>query len=864
MSIKLQDIFKKQQQELEKETAIDVIDVTEDKEGGTEKVVAMETSEQPKVTNSNNKITKNGTDTHLYESTNTGVPKSDHTSSLRLPNGLQVPSIVAPPTSDDKLSKATPFLPPFDAVKSPQPQLAAGDNKERGGVKSKATTPPPHRSNSTNSVIVAGGGVENKMADHHHHNFNTLVDVAASMKPVHDEKSSDDTLSDKDSSTSCLKSTVTYRPIDGHTHHHGNGDDSDSSGSGSLSPIKKKTPHRKKRIIIEEPYSSMETKDNKLSVKTQPDTPSFSSVPFAFSTLLPPISPTGESNNSNTTTTNHQPVPLSSSSSPAVPPATVVGGGDRELIQPPKVIKTTQYWSPSGSNRSTTTCIGKDLDSRYPPNIEPTNVPPTHLVPSLVAFPDSGVYPSGAGHMIPTATPPQGGVIQDKSGKIISRKRKTGQVDDTNKRMPSSPKDHEGGVVSRNKPLPPLPSSFTHLGGPGVGTPHHMDPAIIIQQQPITTNISAGDIGKLPEGFIYEPSMPMSKEYQLLAYQKEKEKEMEKLRGVSGGVASLGKKKSRDDHRHTSPSPPGSAFRRNPPPMSVVVSDHMIPRHMGGVMTHPQIKQEVPPPSGRPPSKGHHHTSSSSSNSKNSLHSTGGSSDKKRSSSSRSKPDPVTIKKEPEQMQWSPAHFSHLGLHVPPGMAAPTVLNLPPGLAMPISSSPPSQLPHNFAAGGVAQYGIHLLPTAAGATLAPPTKSKPDSAHSGRHRQTPSPNPKKVHEWPHPHGHTHIITPTPTKPESSGRHGNQSAQVPTVDSSKSHHIRIPSLPPPLPPSNSSTSSSSRHKGTPSDGGSRHSHSSHSHPSPSPTHQGSAIYIYVHNLYVCVYNKFRLQIICAQN
>lgn len=760
-------------------------------------IIAMETGDSTNIDREQSKLIDRGqfTDVDTVKSSHLNGEhslSSDQTSSpLRQSNGLhQVPSTCITGGSEEK-TKTGPSLPPFDAVKSPQPQLAL-DEKD----KPKETTPPSNNPPSVvfpptvNSVIVAGGGGDSKMAADNHVNFHTLVDVAASMKPVHDEKgvvSSDDTLSDKETSSDCLKSTLAYHPDDHGLHLHGNrGDDSDSSGSGSLSPVKKKVPHRKV-AVVSTPSVVKEAKEDGKQMEL-----SFNSASFLNNHQIPPISPGDHAS-------GHAPTH-----------SAVI---EKEMLQPqpPKVIKG-QFWSPASVNST----IGKELDSRYPPNVDTSN-PSAHFPPHALAHYSDTCMPPGA-IMIP-GNPPHT-VIQDKGKGLGGSSRKRKPEDSSSHKHQMSPptnKDIDSMRMMSGKPLPPLPSSFK------TGKPS--DPSVIMQPGGVVQ--SQGDGKSVPDGFVYEPSLPMSREYQIIAYERERQKAAEeKLKAEGSGLPKLKRAREQHDHRHaSSPSPP-SSFKKDrihhqpsviPP--GVVVSDHMIHRHMGGIVSHsPQIKQEHRP--SRPPSKpGHHHHSSSSGGSSSSK--TGGPSqpDKKRSHQPRKDGAIISgtsIKKEPEQIQqWLPPGSLPPTSFVPiaGGMAQPTILNLPPGLSI----SSPSHLPPSFSAQYLLQPNSALAP--------PPSSSKPkDSIHS-RARQTPSPNPKKPHEW-QSHGfsgHPHVITPTPTKPEhGSSRHG----QLPGEGKSQSGggHLRMPH-------------SSSRHK---QDGGGGSSSSRsippHSHPpQPSPTH-----------------------------
>lgn len=360
------------------------------------------------------------------------------------------------------------------------------------------------------------------------------------------------------------------------------------------------------------------------------------------------------------------------------------------------------------------------------------------------------------------------------------------------------------------KPLPPLPSSFRS----GVS-----DPSVIMQPSGGGLVQAQNDGKSVPDGFVYEPSLPMSREYQIIAYERERQKAAEEKH--KGDLPRV-KRQREHDHRHaSSPSPP-SAFKKGGGiyhqqtggviPPGVVVSDHMFSRHVGGVSHAPQIKQEH-----RPPSKGHHHHHLSSGSGSSTPSSSAGKAhqqEKKRLHQSRKEGGVIggaTIKKEPEPVQqWlSPAPLPPMAAGIP-GLPQP-ILNLPPGLAI----SSPSHLPPNLSA----QYGLQLLPHSSALAL-PPSKPK-DSLHP-RSRQTPSPNPKKAHDWPHAiTGHPHVIAPTPTKPEQhgSGRHGNQLSGDGKSQGGSGAHLRMPHPP-------------GRHKQESGGGGSS---SSARHPPPPPPH-----------------------------
>lgn len=775
-SVELKNIFVKQ--DLERES-VDVVAVMEEqpKENEEDKDVEIEGKEAapPKPTNQM-KPSSSSRYSDESEDVSDGEPAGkrleDRTSSPAHTDGAsdQVP--------EEKPNKISPSsLPPFDSVKSPQPQLARDEKEAIAGKPGKIkegrvnATPPPATANHAPSVLYNSGS-SNKI---HNENFNTLVDVAASMKPVSEESMFNNNTGSggggvvvepamgKDGSH---KSTLAYLPPNDHGHH-GNGNDSDSSGSGSLSPIKKKhrpypAHHHRHEKTKGAPPPAPPTEGPSAKVSREeagklPDTPSFGSMHFPFY-MLPPISP-GESEERN----------------------------EKEMIQQSQLSKVKSQWPPPHPPP-----MGKELDTRYPPNIDTSN-PPTHMVvPSLVPFVGSSAVDAPPTSIAPPVN--HGSVIQDKGGGKIqssssSRKRKNPPGGgEPGKRSATPPKPH----------LPPLPQS---LGRPGIRAD------VIIQPQNMEL-----------EGFVYDPSLPMSKEYQIIAYQKEKEKQDVDHRSASPKLKRVRPDQPAVIESHTSPT--SSAFRGFIPP-GIIGPDHVIAHHPPP--PQPQIKQEPMPRPSRPSSgsKGsashHTHPSKQPSNQP-----------KKYPSSARSKHPEVKLE-HPENIQW--AH-----------PFVPGIINLPPGISM--SSSPSTSQP-SFTIPQYIHGGLQFLhPGGPPLPPVPPPgnksiKSENPHGGGGAHRsasdiarQTPSPNPKKPHEWAG-HPRPHVIAPTPTKPEhgssssSSGHHGNQ---VP--NDSKHHggggHVRI--------------SHQNRHSVKhDSSSSSRHSMPSTSHPQPSPTHPSERLY-----------------------
>lgn len=738
--------------------AVDVVIDEEEKEKENEdqvKDVAMEINEEGVVKSDLLKVDEapenqysDVTDTSDNE--NTDKTKSIDPSTIinKPPNGIQIPSILTPPTvSGDDKPKPTPSLPSFDAVKSPQPQLGREETKSN---KSRDTTPPPpptanhtvQFNNLSNSVIVPN---EAKSLDHH--NLNTLVDVAASMKPVEDDEQPKQNNSKE--SHDVIKSTYNYHPP--------GGNESDSSGSGSLSPAKKKTHpfHQDKKKGAETTDLSKTSRDDK-----QPDTPALTTMPFQFNLALQPISPGGDS---------EQPQQ------------------QQEKEHEPSSNKNqskSNYWSPMTSS--------SELDGHYPPNKEldyrPTIDNPGVLVPSLMALESNN--PNNNLQSVSHS------VIQDKV-KVPPRKRKLQSYNESNKR-PSSPIKDQEMMPRINKPLPPLPSSLA--------------PSNRVSSEPVV--MSTQDM-KTPPGFVYDPSLPMSLDYQLIAFERQKAAEEKQKDDRKSPKSKRIRSGEPDMMRHkTTPSPP-IPFKRIVPP-GIIPSDHMIHgRNMS-------IKQEPVARPGRPPSKGNHSSKQIQQTKK---------------ITSRSKNDLISIKKEPSDTptQWPPSHQSFLSM---PGLPPPLGLNLPPGVTM-TSPTPgqPSATP--------LVHGVHVLhpqnwppPPHVGAIQSNNKSNKHDTQHRGDlqihpggARRTPSPNPRKSHEWlgaPHPSGLPHVITSAPMKQEHlSGRPSNQSHPDSKPHLSSVGHLRM---------------GTGRHHGSNKHDSSRHSQSSSSHPptQPSPTHPGKCV------------------------
>ena len=627
------------------------------------------------------------------------------------------------------------------------------------------------------------------------------------MKPVTNESTS---LTESNKESVPPKSTLTYLPSE-EDGRHGNGNDSDSSGSGSLSPVKKKPrplrhhTHQHDKNVVKggggapappttsvEPLPSLPPMNKTIvggDETKQPDTPAFGSMQFPFY-MIPPISP-GETEEQERS-----------------------GGGDSigSINQTPALSKIKQWPPPTHQNAPQPHPMIKELDARFPPNMETSN--PAHLVvPSLVGFTTNSDAIANSAH----GTPPSSGsthssVIQDK-GKIhlssSGRKRKhpPPPLNDSNKRSTTPPKEMD----SMRKPLPPLPQSLSRPGGVGGRVDVIMHPP----------NMESNSL----DGFVYDPSLPMSKEYQMIAYQREKAAE-EKHEESNNKKMSPKIKRSRieqqpmDSHAiPTSVFAAAAARGVGPPtfmPPGVLNTEHIVAHHHG-LIPPTQIKQEPMSRPSRPSSKGSSHHAhvkqqvapppSNQSKKYNSISSSSGT-----PSSSRQKHE---IKVEqPEQFQW-----------VPPTHFVPGIINIP-GITM--ASSPPNSQTTLTVPQYLPTAGVHFLPPpmppGGGGKPPPMVKTEPShsgSAHSVRSditRQTPSPNPKKSHDWTHPR--PHVITPTPTKAE-HGHHSNHLPNDSKHHGSTSGHVRMPHQ----------SRHSIKHETSSS---SRHTPSSHPQPSPTPT------------------------------
>ena len=393
-------------------------------------------------------------------------------------------------------------------------------------------------------------------------------------------------------------------------------------------------------------------------------------------------------------------------------------------------------------------------------------------------------------------------VIQDKK-----RKRKTA--------TPNNNESNKRSSLPLRDPLPPLPPSLAK-------NPVGRD-----------TNVIQGhDHMKSPEvlaGFVYDPSLPMTYEYQLIAFQRQKAAEEKQAdRNIDSKTPPrvikqphpvdhlLPYETTPQSNRQHSPLPPhhSGTFGRNKvvapgvliSPDQRVMNPHSLP-----------IKQEQLSRPNRPSSKGNHTPST--------LKPPSHQPKKQSSRRSESHPGSIQIKQEPESLAMSyhhhqPGFLTFPGLPLPPG-STPTFQALSQGI---VTSASPSS------SSGVLQ-GVSVVPPPAwhvSGIINPPSSLKSEP-HTVRNQQehhmarmntttrTPSPNShKKPHDWHHHGGIHHVITTNKHEPQTS-RHYDTKQMHPMVSSH-------------------ATSSAGRSQhGTKHDSSSRHIHTPSSHqPPPPPT------------------------------
>ena len=359
--------------------------------------------------------------------------------------------------------------------------------------------------------------------------------------------------------------------------------------------------------------------------------------------------------------------------------------------------------------------------------------------------------------MPPTTFGQPPSVIQDKK-----RKRKTATPNNESNKRPSPPlRDQDTHI---EKSLPPLPPS---LAKNPVGR---------------NTNVIQGhDHMKSPEvlaGFVYDPSLPMTYEYQLIAFQRRKAAEEKQAdRNIDSKTPPrvikqphpvdhlLPYETTPQSNRQHSPLPPphSGTFGRNKvvapgvliSPDQRVMNPHSLP-----------IKQEQLSRPNRPSSKGNHTPST--------LKPPSHQPKKQSSRRSESHSGIIQIKQEPESLAMShhhhqPGFLTFPGLPLPPG-STPTFQALSQGI---VTSASPSS------SSGVLQ-DVSVVPPPAwhvSGIINPPSslKSEPHTVrnqqehHMARMNTTARTRPnshKKPHDWHHHGGIHHVITTNKQEPES--------------------------------------------------------------------------------------------------
>ena len=784
LSIQLKDLYSKQDSEKEPvDVVIDEEKEDEDEEDDDEGLDKEEVlkNEEKKMIGEANEIKQDNLvvkavpiENHLSDisdvSDNENNPKVSQPSSVLLskpPNGLQVPSII---TSEKSIPK--PLLPSFDAVKSPQPEIGR-DDKDPHKVTSKKddviTEPRPVSPGDIKPGLQSTSYISPVVhSSETHHNLNTLVDVATKMKPV--SKETQHIPHNKTKKHGERNKSYGYRVSSGQNPAliSGSGHESDSSGSGSISPVRKKpTKQLKDSKLLTGGGTNLKVPRDESS--RQPDTPAFGNMPFQFDLSLQPISP---------------------------------GDDNSEKDHPVKKINSSIK---SGTDSYPSGQWGPPFAHKDPkPNI---------VAPSSSMEFNNTHQPSHISDTQPFAMPPTTfgqppSVIQDKK-----RKRKTATPNNESNKRPSPPlRDQDTHI---EKSLPPLPPSLAK-------NPVGRD-----------TNVIQGhDHMKSPEvlaGFVYDPSLPMTYEYQLIAFQRQKAAEEKQAdRNIDSKTPPrvikqphpvdhlLPYETTPQSNRQHSPLPPhhSGTFGRNKvvapgvliSPDQRVMNPHSLP-----------IKQEQLSRPNRPSSKGNHTPST--------LKPPSHQPKKQSSRRSESHPGSIQIKQEPESLAMSyhhhqPGFLTFPGLPLPPG-STPTFQALSQGI---VTSASPSS------SSGVLQ-GVSVVPPPAwhvSGIINPPSSLKSEP-HTVRNQQehhmarmntttrTPSPNShKKPHDWHHHGGIHHVITTNKHEPQTS-RHYDTKQMHPMVSSH-------------------ATSSAGRSQhGTKHDSSSRHIHTPSSHqPPPPPT------------------------------
>ena len=698
----------------------------------------------------------------------TNTPSKSTPMLVKPPNGLQVPAIINVPSSGN-LNSVKPVLPAFDAVKSPQPQIGRDDNE----VSARKRDHTPHTAENKASV-------DSSTLSEAHHNLNTLVDVAAKMKPVSNNSSSPTPhkMEGRGKPGEEVKGFGSF--ASGKTQPP-SGNDSDSSGSGSISPVRKSQYHQ--------------SKNSSKQIKSEPPTVGGTKPPDA-----PP------------TVSSAMPFQLQSVSLQPISPGEETHDNSRQIKK-------------SGS--------GKQTASGYPwvPPQEHAGEkkPPTMVVPSIISFNSS----NPGDHTPPFPSQPSTSVIQDKH----RQKRKRPNVSEPSKR-PSPPlKDRESPAHGERMVPAPLSigakSALTQRDS--IATHMHLVGPENFRQ--IDTTV--------PPGFIFDPSLPMPLNLQVLSFERQKAAEAD--RSIDRRTPPKVPKKMNSPYDHLAPHDNSShASSRSPPHPSVSTKRSSHSKMPPGVVMQPEphritgitggghhIKQEsqIPSQPSRPSSKGGI-----------SSHGTPNSTIKNPSSHSSRKPLPssgtnqprrseqVLVKQEPLDHQATllqQIHHPQQAIVSFPGFPGPGT-NYP---AVVISSAPSSSIPNPIQAQQI--HGIHSQPPGWSGVISGTTPHMPSSQSHGRthndlsvssrasNARTPSPNPHKKpsSDWPsHPAVINHqssslSLNSIKHEPGSSRQH---------TDSAK-HNIG--------PAHAGSSSSSHSHRSNKHESSSRHSQSTSSHPLP---------------------------------
>ena len=743
----------------------------------------------------------------------------------KLPNGV-IPTILTPSDQDEKTKLAQqPSLPSFDAVRSPQPQIVRDEKDPHRSVPNEEAVPDSQpsspkdastmRSNLLNSyptpqVSLGPLGVANltcnsmqnqrhsyaagsqstgktkpsvvsspKHSDHNHSPLNTLADMAVerSTQGAHSSRilssgssssredetkrdgGGDSQQADKLRGGHSVPSMIKLEPSSRATvayvapgSSHGLSDDtrdSDSSGSGSLSPHNRRRKPRKKNGEGGSRRSEQH-QVGKEDAGRMPVAPAM--IPFNFTVPCQPISPGAEGSHVDKLT-----APVGSQHPMVVPVGSRPGNSSSPIPNRQGPLAMPSFATSREKETSSIVSIAGGSNKRVITNV-------------------SSAYPSPGQFFHPPS------VLLGTDPDRDRRKKRAHETSNANpnKRPSPSPPIYSHEINTNKSNLPPLPASLSSLSSSGHYSLSH------------DQHMRRGN----PPGFDYDPSLPMSFEMQMIAYQNQQQQQANRHHGgVMLDPLGGGKPPSSSGSRVVIPKRPRST---DPPPNRQQLireprlaspSSPANHRYTGDVVAAQGHRMNNFPTASIAPQRPSHIDSAPG---RSHLPVRSSSNQQQQQSAKKQKRadlPPVAIKQEPEAQHlphpWYLGGIPHqiaaggipFSPHIPHAQLPPTPPSSQPTITGPMAGIP--QMPISWPP-GVIHPGILQMPATkqqikmepssggrpSGAELAPP-----NSVHRTR---SPSPSMNKKLQGNSSESHHHpssspVVIPVPTRPNDRQR-----------------------------------------------------------------------------------------------